>query len=128
MTKTRDNYQITGATVEDLKRSLNFMLQRMADRMDKIEGIRGTASIESDLDMNLNRVTEVASAIEDADALNKQQADLTGNTPTFANMTITNLLTVDELDVETVSVSDTLDVHGNVYVYDADNHLIHSLE
>ena len=49
MAKTRDNYQITGQTVEELVRNLNFLLQRLADRMDKIEGIRGTSSIEGDV-------------------------------------------------------------------------------
>ena len=59
MAIAKDNYQVNGTTVPDLTRNLNFLLQRMADRMDQIEGIRGTASVKSDLNMNLNRVTQV---------------------------------------------------------------------
>ena len=80
--------------------------------MDKIEGIRGTSSIESDLDMNFNRVTEVADAELSSDALNKAQADLTGDAPTFESLAITNQLIMT----------------GNVYVYDDTGTLIHSLE
>jgi hypothetical protein len=40
--KTRDNYQVTGNTVPELVNSLNFLLQRIADRLDKLEGIRGS--------------------------------------------------------------------------------------
>ena len=112
MARTRDNYQVTGRTVEELVRNLNFLLQRVADRMDRIEGIRGTSSIESALDMNSNRITEVADAVEDTDALNREQADLTGASPTFTSMTI----------------SEDLDVGGDITVYDADGNLIHSLE
>ena len=49
-------YIVEGDSIEDIKRSLNFSLQRVNDRLDKIEGIRGTASIQSDLDMNGNDV------------------------------------------------------------------------
>jgi hypothetical protein len=52
-------YIVEGYTIEDIKRSLNFSMQRIQDRLDKIEGIRGTASIESDLDMNGNDIINV---------------------------------------------------------------------
>lgn len=68
MTRTRDNYQVRGNTVGELIDSVNFLLQRIADRMDKIEGIRGTASIESTLDMNANIITDVGSGTVDDDA------------------------------------------------------------
>lgn len=68
MARTRDNYQVSGRTIEDLARSLNFILQRLADRIDRIEGIRGTASIESNLDMNQNVITEVATPSAQQDA------------------------------------------------------------
>lgn len=112
MAKSRDNYIITGRSVDEVVRELNFFLQRMADRMDKIEGIRGTSSIESNLDMNSNRIVEVAAALNDDEAVNKSQADLTGNSPTFNSVT-----------------SDTdVSVGGNVFVYDSDDELIHSME
>lgn len=118
MAKSRDSYIIAGKTVEELSRNLTFLLQRFADRMDKIEGIRGTASIESDLEMNENRVTEVADASADSDALNKSQADLTGSNPTFNSIMTTTSLTVGT----------DATVRGNAYVYDATGNLIHSLE
>jgi len=107
MAKTRDSYQVLGGTVEEIKRNLNFMLQRMADRMDKIEGIRGTSSIESDLDMNSNRVTDLGVAVSIADGLRKDQADLTGANPSVTSLTVSG---------------------GNVKVYDSNGVKIHSLE
>lgn len=64
MAKTKDNYQVTGRTVQELVMSLNFLLQRMADRMDKIEGIRGTASIESELEIGTNLDVDLLTAGE----------------------------------------------------------------
>jgi hypothetical protein len=83
----------------------------MADRMDQMEGIRGTASISSDLDMKSNRVTDLGMAVNAADGLRKSQADITGTSQSLGDVTVTKLT-----------------VNGNVYVYDADNNLIHSLE
>lgn len=68
MTKSRDNYQVSGRTAAELVTSLNFKLQRLGDRMDRIEGIRGTASIESNLDMNNNVIQEVGSGTVTDDA------------------------------------------------------------
>jgi hypothetical protein len=73
--RTRDNYQVTGNTVPEILMSLNFLLQRFADRIDKLEGIRGTASIESNLDMNSNQITEVGTGEVQDDAA--RLADLT---------------------------------------------------
>jgi hypothetical protein len=42
---TRELYQVTATTVEGLVRELNFILQRQADRLDKLEGIRGGVDI-----------------------------------------------------------------------------------
>ena len=124
MAKTRDNYQLTGRTVDELVRNLNFLLQRLSDRIDKIEGIRGSASIESDLDMNSNRVVEVAAAVLDSDALTKEQADLTGTTPTFSSLATSTTMAVGT----SLTVGTDATVSGNVYVYGDDDALIHSLE
>ena len=51
MTKTRDSYLLSARTVPELVRELNFTFQRIADRLDKIEGIRGSANIENDLSL-----------------------------------------------------------------------------
>jgi hypothetical protein len=112
MAKTRDSYIVTGSTPDEMKRSMNFLLQRLADRMDRIEGIRGTASIESTLDMNANRITELAEGEEDTDALNRDQADLTGASPTFATITTTGDATIG----------------GDIEVLDSNSTVIHSLE
>lgn len=106
MAKSRDNYQVTGATVEELVRNLNFLFQRLADRMDRIEGIRGIASIESDLDMNFNRVTDVAEGSGSADVA--RRGDLT--------------------ELTDLTVNGDLEVDGDVQVLDVDGNIIHSLE
>ena len=51
MTKTRDSYLLSARSVPELVRELNFTFQRIADRLDKIEGIRGSASIDNDLSL-----------------------------------------------------------------------------
>ena len=62
MTKTRDSYLLSARTVPELVRELNFTFQRIADRLDKIEGIRGSASIENDLS-----ITQGPLSVYDAD-------------------------------------------------------------
>lgn len=42
---TRENYMLTASTLPELVTQLNFFLQRFADRLDKLEGIRGGADI-----------------------------------------------------------------------------------
>lgn len=44
MPETRDGYQIFANDLDGLKNELNFILRRMADRLDQMEGIRGTSS------------------------------------------------------------------------------------
>lgn len=38
-------YQVDAMNLEDLKDQLNFILQRIADRLDKLEGIRDKADL-----------------------------------------------------------------------------------
>jgi hypothetical protein len=120
--KTRDNYQITGHSVDEVVRNLNFMLQRLADRMDKIEGIRGTSSIESDLEMNSNRIREVASPVDDTDAARLD--DLLTEPLTVSRLTVTGVTNLQ--DATTIDADTT--VNGDVFVYGEDGLLIHSLE
>lgn len=65
---SREPYLVIGSTTDEIRNSLNFVLQRIGDRLDKLEGIRGGASIESDLDMNDKKV--VNAGLED-DALSR---------------------------------------------------------
>lgn len=127
---TRDNYQISGSSMEEVKRSLNFLLQRFADRMDKIEGIRGTASIESTLDMNGNKVVDLAAATDAADALPLSQFTLTGTIQVFESVVLTNELSVggDASFEGSVTIEEDVAVQGNISVYDSGNVKIHSME
>lgn len=93
MPKTRDNYQVQANSLPELILGLNLLLQRLADRMDKMEGIRGTAEIESNLDMNSNQIVELQASTDTTDAV--QQAELpnqgtsTTDSPTFLELTVT---------------------------------------
>jgi carbonic anhydrase/acetyltransferase-like protein (isoleucine patch superfamily) len=140
MAKTRDSYLLTARTVDELARNLNFLLQRFADRIDRIEGIRGTASIESDLDMNSNRLTEVGAASDESDALILSQA--TGSSPTFTSLTVTFSVTMganaviggdaritgDAIITGDADITGNANIAGNVIVVDSGGVTIHSLE
>lgn len=125
MAKTRDNYSVSGNTVDELKRSLHFMMQRFADRMDKIEGIRGTASIESNLEMNDNAVTEVGAGSEDTDAA--RLGDLLEEPLTLSQLTVTGDSSLTDLAVSgDTTLEGDLNVNGGaLIVRDADGHIIH---
>jgi hypothetical protein len=58
---SRGLYQIDTDSLEDVKTQLNFILQQIADRLDKTQGIRGESKIESDLDMSGNDIINVGS-------------------------------------------------------------------
>ena len=126
MAKTRDNYSVSGNSLDELKRSLNFMMQGFADRMDKIEGIRGTASIESDLEMNDNAVREVGAGAEDTDAA--RLGDLLEEPLTLSQLTVTgdSSLTTVTISGDTTTEGD-VQVDGIITVRDADGHIIHQL-
>lgn len=44
MPNSRDFYRITGNTTEEMRNELNYIFQRLMDRLDKAEGLRGTIS------------------------------------------------------------------------------------
>ena len=44
MPTTKENYQINATDVPGVVLRLNFVLARIADRLDKIEGLRGELS------------------------------------------------------------------------------------
>ena len=95
---SRDNYSVIGNDIEELKRSLNFLLQRLADRMDKIEGIRGTPTFSSSVDMSSNQINSLAAPTEDDDAARKTDAPGQGlestDSPTFAGLTVNGTITL----------------------------------
>jgi len=45
---TQRAYIVSGNTLEEIKQSLNFHLQDIADRLDKLEAIRGIPTLVSD--------------------------------------------------------------------------------
>ena len=105
MAKTRDNYQVQANSLPELILGLNLLLQRLADRMDRIEGIRGTASIESDLNMNMNLITALDAAVDTTDAVQKAQLPDQGvssaDSPTFVGLTVNgNELITGDLTVQ----------------------------
>jgi hypothetical protein len=51
MAKTKDNLLVTATDLESLRTELNFLFQRIADRLDAMEGIRGEASIENSMEV-----------------------------------------------------------------------------
>lgn len=48
MPKTRDSYLVRSSKDPELAQQLTFYLSRIADRLDKLEGIRGEFDAESD--------------------------------------------------------------------------------
>jgi len=110
MPKARDNYQVTATALPELITNLNFLFQRFADRMDKIEGIRGAPKMESDLSMTANQITDVGTGTEGDDAAIRD--DLLGTGPTFAGLTVTGDACIE----------------GKIEVKDSDGNIIHSME
>lgn len=47
MSESREIYQLQGADLAEIIQHINFILSRMADRLDKLEGIRGTSEIQN---------------------------------------------------------------------------------
>lgn len=114
---TRDNYQVIGPTLPELVLNLNLLLQRLADRMDKIEGIRGTPELFASLDMNGNPIIDLLQSSDTTDAVNQSElADQSLNTtdsPTFQSVTISVNLTVSgTLAVNGVTTLGTLNATG----------------
>ena len=102
---SREHYTVQGATVPELVRTLNFILARLADRIDKMEGVRGTSTIESNLDMQSNRITDVAAGTDNADASIVSQ--LVDSGPTFSGLTLTG-------DMVTTGSIKVVDSNGTV--------------
>lgn len=44
----RERYMVTAHDLESLKTELNFQLQSIADRLDRIEGIRGKPELSTE--------------------------------------------------------------------------------
>lgn len=66
MAEAKDQLIISDVNVNDI----NFVFQRIADRLDAIEGLRGT------LNMNSTRITNVDAGSDDDDVLTVRQLRL----------------------------------------------------
>lgn len=113
---SREHYGITANDIPSLVRELNFAFARIADRMDKIEGVRGTSTIESNLDLQSNKIVDVSEGTDNTDGATKGQ--LIGTGPTFDTLTVTN----------NVTVGGDLTSTGDIKVEDENETLIHSFE
>lgn len=117
---SREHYTVSGNSIPELQRQINFILARLADRMDKIEGVRGTATIASNLDMSANKVVDVAQGTSGSDALRVDQLYDQGlNTsdgPTFSSLTVLGDLIV----------GDDMSVGDYVFIRDENGTIIHS--
>ena len=69
MKESRSSYLIADLNLTDV----NFVLSQIADRLDELEGRRGTPSFNSDVDMNGNKVTDAADATNTGDVVTKGQ-------------------------------------------------------
>jgi hypothetical protein len=68
----RRAYRVNAPTVDEI----NFQLAQIADRMDQMEGFRGTPKFEANIDFNTLKGINVDSGTEDTDLPNVGQVDL----------------------------------------------------
>ncbi len=69
--ENRRTYQVGNMNREEM----NFILQQISDRLDELEGYRGTPTFKANIDMDSNRITTLGTGTADTDALRKDQAD-----------------------------------------------------
>lgn len=75
MPTTKENYQISGNDLSGVVARLNFVLARIADRLDKIEGLRNELETEGATFSGSVRVTKGTAQdtssvyVEDADSV-----------------------------------------------------------
>lgn len=128
MAVSRENYQVTTTDPEGMQLRVNSVFQSISDRLDKIEGIRGEASIESDLDMNDNTIKNVDIAATDitADSMTVGNIMITGHI--FFEGTDSGLV-YGEISVEDNSTETTINTQGvavQVTIFDTNNHSHHA--
>lgn len=67
--EAREVYQLQGTSVQEINR----LLARLADRLDQIEGRRGTPEMFANVDMRGNRVTEAGASAGGGDYVSRQE-------------------------------------------------------
>lgn len=98
MREARRTFRVGALTIEQV----NFTLGLIADRMDELEGRRGTPQFKNDVNMGNNRMTRMAAAAGATDAVSKVQAEQ-DITVTMAN----NLTMTEELSAKSGGVTVT---------------------
>ena len=69
--EARRSFRLNSLSLEEL----NFMLAQLGDRLDELEGRRGTPKFRSNVDMGLNRVTQMQSGSSATDGATVVQVD-----------------------------------------------------
>ena len=69
--EARRSFRLNSLSLEEL----NFMLAQLGDRLDELEGRRGTPKFRSSVDMGLNRVTQMQSGSLATDGATVVQVD-----------------------------------------------------
>lgn len=69
--EARRSFRLNSLSLEEL----NFMLGQLGDRLDELEGRRGTPKFKSNVDMGLNRVTQMRSGSVATDGATVVQID-----------------------------------------------------
>lgn len=123
---SRETYTVNAQDLQTLLISLNFQLQRISDRLDKIEGVRGTAKIESELDMSSNKIVSTQAPVDGTDvaiknSLVNQGLEVT-DAPLFAS------LTLDNTSGDTVLLIDTATGISRLEMLDDNNEIIHQFK
>ncbi|MGB0717977.1 MAG: hypothetical protein ACPGO7_01465 [Alphaproteobacteria bacterium] len=116
---SREHYTISAMSIQELTTQLNFALARIADRVDKLEGVRGNPTFESDIDLQTNKITDMSSGTASTDGvrldqLSDQGLDTTDG-PTFASLTVLGDLVV----------GDDTSIGDYIFIQDTNGTVIH---
>ncbi len=66
--------------------ALQFILNSISDRLDKMEGWRGDPEFQADVNLNDNKLTHVGAGSDDSDGARRDE--LLGSSPTFTSVTM----------------------------------------
>lgn len=115
MTQRAQYLIINPADLDDLANQLNRVLSKLADRLDQIEGYRGTPTFHGDLDLQGNAIRNVGTTITGQTIIVSEVGD---------HGTLVGL--ADDDHGQYVMADGR---HGgNIKVYDVNGFLLHSFE
>lgn len=79
MSKSKQIYRLSDAATQ-------YVVQSLSDRLDKLEGWRGTPEFHSNVSLNSNTITELGQGSNTTDAA--VRSELTGLNPTFDSLVL----------------------------------------